>query len=39
MPWILSSLRTVSDGCAPRESHSRTRSSSSTTVDGSVCAL
>src|SRR6476659_6812510 len=39
MPWIFSSLRTWAVGWAPLDSHSRTRSSSTLIVDGSVCAL
>src|SRR6185312_1006813 len=39
MPCVLSSLLTVSDGCAPFASQWRTRSSSSTIVDGCVWAL
>ena len=39
MPWMRSSLRTVSDGWAPRASQLRARSSSITIVEGSVCAL
>ena len=39
MPWMRSSLRTVSEGWAPRASQLRARSSSITIVEGSVCAL
>src|SRR5664279_1190717 len=39
MPCVRRSLRTVSDGCAPRASQSRMRSSLSTIVDGFVWAL
>src|SRR4051794_29508044 len=39
MPWIRSSLRTWAVGWAPLASQSRTRSSSTLIVDGSVCAL
>ena len=39
MPWVLRSLRTVSDGWAPCPSQWRARSSSIWIVDGSVCAL
>ena len=39
MPWMRSSLRTVSEGCAPRASQLRARSSSITIVEGLVCAL
>ena len=39
MPWVRSSLRTVSEGCAPRSSQSRTRSSLSVIVEGLVWAL
>src|SRR6476661_7933403 len=39
MPWMRRSLRTCSVGCAPLESQSRTRSSSTLIVEGSVCAL
>src|ERR671925_1193441 len=39
MPCVLRSFLTVSLGWAPRSSQCRMRSSSSTIVDGSVCAL
>src|SRR3954452_1651058 len=39
MPWMRSSLRTWAVGWAPLASQSRTRSSSTLIVEGSVCAL
>src|SRR5262249_26795204 len=38
-PFTFSRRATVEEGCAPLESQSRTRSSSSSIVDGSVCGL
>ena len=39
IPFAFSSLLTVSLGCAPCSSQLRTRSSSSSIVEGSVCGL